>query len=494
MNAPASTRALIEDRAYQQRAQNDARAQFATGKRAVLLVSPTGSGKTTIAAEITVASEAKGNKIVALAHRRELIQQMVARFRSFGLNVGAEGLNKLAPVQVTSPHVILARGEMPEANLVIVDEAHHYVSEQWGRIPQTYLRVGAKLIGLSATPERGDGIGLGNLFDGLVVVAQISELTELGYLVPCPKDRIFLPKGDVRALAIEPVDAYRKFAPGSAAVVFAPHVKAAYDYAAGFEMHGIRCGVIHGELEDEERDATLARFASGEINVLSNVMVLTEGWDCPRAATCILARRIGSPSLYLQKVGRVLRPHCPQGCKRTGCGHEGAKTFATLIDLAGNVDIHGFPGEDRIWSLTGFACTRRGESDGVRHCRTCGEEIPQGEPRCPDCGRAVPELATPRAEGVELEKAAERAEKQKTRADLDLQKRVRILATLYRRGIEKNQDRRPAHRAYKGMTGHYPDAALSVAAWELANNEVASKRGDAYEPPIVREGASNGEG
>lgn len=452
---------IIEDRAYQQRAIVDAREAFARGKRAVLLYAPTGAGKTTIAGCIAKAAVARGKRIAFLAHRKELIDQAASRFRQFGLTVGVQGYPKNAPVQVTSPQIILSRRELPEADLTILDEARHYVSPAFGRIPQTYLAAGTRLLGLDATPERADGIGLGELFDHLVVVAQIRDLTELGFLVPC---RVKHPFASPRALALEPTEAFERFAAGRSTVVFAPHVKAAEDFARAFTAKGIPAGVVEGTMADEERELVLDRFARGDLPVVVNVMVLTEGWDCPRAKVCILARRVGSPSLYLQMVGRVLRPYP-------------GDSDALLLDLAGNVDMHGEPDEERLWSLTGVASVLASQvRDGVRFCRTCKAEIPKEVAACPLCGREPPAQETPRGEGIELVDAAERrAERQAERASLPEDKRLRILQSLYVKNMRRANGKRVAHHAYKGMTGNYPDARLSEVAWRAAQAEAAGE-------------------
>lgn len=458
---------IIEDRAYQQRAIVDARQAFAKGRRAVLLYAPTGAGKTTIAACIAQSAIAKAKRVAFIAHRKELIDQAAARFRRFGMAVGVQGHPKSAPIQVTSPQTILARRELPEADIAIVDEAHHYVSSSWLKIVRTYLQVGARLVGLSATPERADGIGLGEVFDHLVVVAQIRDLQELGFLTRC---RVFSPKTSPRALAIEPIDAFTRYAENRSTVVFAPHVKAGLDFAAQFRAKGIPAGFVDGEMADEDRERVLARFASGQDRVIVNVMVLTEGWDCPRAKVCILARRSGSPSLYLQMVGRVLRPHEEQQ--------------ALLLDLAGNVDLHGEPDEERVWSLNGVACSLASQiRDGVRFCRSCKAEIPADATACLLCLRPLPEQQTPTGEGIELVDAAtRRAERQAERASLPEDKRMRILQSLYEKNMHRPNGKRVAHHAYKGMTGSYPDAKLSELAWRAAQAVAAGEL-----PPVAAE-------
>lgn len=462
----------VEERPYQTNAITEARAAFKRGCHAPLIVAPTGSGKTVIAARAILLA-VKRNPLVRVAffgHRRELRDQAARTLRRMGLDVEARGERKACLIQVTGPQIVISRRQMPEADLAVFDEAHHYVADEWGQIPIGYLKAGARILGFTATPERGDGVGLGELFDALVVAAQIADLTEAGHLVPC---EVIYPR-TMSMLAIEPWQAYKRFADGKSAVVFAPHVKAAEDFAEAFRSNGVPAAVVHGNLEDDDRDGALARFAAGKIKVLVNVMVLTEGWDCPRAEVCILARRVASPSLYLQMVGRVLRPF------------EG-KTSALMIDLSGNRELHGDPDELRDWHLEGAACTRRnGVADGIRHCKSCKAEIPPGADACPECLRALPELETPRAENVELVKAERderRREKQEAISRLEEDRRIGILATLYVKAISGRKKRGSAHYAYKGMTGRFPDAALSARAWHEALDRVAASKGDAFVPP-----------
>jgi superfamily II DNA or RNA helicase len=459
----------IVAREYQTRAIDAGRASFRAGKRAVLFVGPTGCGKTTIFSMMAQGRVARGGRVAVFAHRIELVQQAADRLRAHGLEVGANGAGKGAPVQVTSVQTCLARKEMPEADLVILDEAHHYVADLWNQVPATYAAKRTRIVGFTATPERADGVGLGDLFDDLVVVAQIAELTALGWLVPC---EVLAPATSVTALAQEPWQAVQRHAPGRSAVVFAPHIKAAHEFADGFVANGVAAGVVHAPQGDcdrgcaERRAETLARFAAGELTVVVNVNVLTEGWDCPRAKVCVLARLYGSPSQFLQAVGRVLRPL------------EGAGD-AMLLDLAGNVDIHGTPDEARLYSLTGAACSRASDfRDGVRICRTCKAEIPPTAKRCEACGRELPVMVTPTAEDVALA----RFERDEARARLPEDRRVKILTSLYAKTIRKGHKRTAAEHAYRGMFKHHPPADVSAVAWMDATTIVAKEKGDAWEP------------
>lgn len=483
---------------FQARGLDEGRAHYRAGSRAVLFVGPTGMGKTTLASAAAVGRIQRGGRVVAIAHRRELVDQMAARLAAMGLDVGARGRRPSAPVQVVSVQTLLARGELPPADFVILDEAHHYVSDDWIRVPRAYLASGALLMGLSATPERDDGRGLGGsdgIFDALVVVAQVGELVALNEREPdkgiTPID-VFEPAESVRRLAQAPVESYLQNARGRSAAVFAPNVKSAHAFAAGFEAAGIEAPVVHGELALEDRDGALARFARGEIRVLVNVNVLTEGWDAPICDVAILARKIGSRALYTQCVGRARRPYPKTPGKR-----------ALLLDLSGNVGMHGHPDEEMVYALEGVACARKGDAGLIRPrlCRSCKRELARGfetqadlgacvherrpwcpgtELHCPECGTKISKLVVPSPEEVALIRAERDAARAKTPTD----KRTKALTTLYAGTIRKSHKREAAHFAYRKMFGHFPPSDVRCPAWKAAIELVASEMSDAWEPPV----------
>lgn len=463
----------IETREYQTRAIESGRAAFGAGKRAVLFVGPTGCGKTTIFSLMARGRVERGGRVAVFAHRTELVAQAAARLASFGLDVGCNGANASARVQVMSAQACVARDKIPAADLVIFDEAHHYVASEWHRIPACYAQTRTKVVGFSATPERADGVGLGDVFDDLVVVAQIAELTQLGFLAPC---EVLAPVSSVDALAMDPWEAVAAHAPHDrGVVVFAPHIKAAHQFADDFAARGVSVGVVHSPIKEctrgcaERRADTLARFAAGALRVVVNVNVLTEGWDCPRAKVGVLARKYGSPSQYLQAVGRILRPD--------GSGP------AMLLDLAGNVALHGPPDEERIYSLTGAACSRWGDvnGDGVRICRTCRAEIPPDAGRCEKCGRVLPAQTIPTSEHVKLERFQRAEAKRVARAEAPECKYTKALGTLYIKALRKGHKRSSAE--YKYQLHHRPPTAeMRVNAWTWAQMIVARDKHDAWEP------------
>lgn len=382
-------------RCYQERAIAEARTAIVGGARRVLIVSPTGTGKTATGSLLAARHLARSpaNRVLWLAHRQELVQQAAGALRGFGLDVGALGANAAARTQVCMLQTLLARGEVPESTLVVADEAHHFASDgDWIRVLNAAADDGSIVVGLTATPERGDGKAL-DFFKALVVTGQVKWFQEhtcstcpTPALVPCDLVRVGRPLGP-GTIAEEPVDFYQRVTPGTRAVVFAPHITAACDYAAGFQRAGISAGIVVGAMGDEKRTELLSRFAAGDIRVLCNVYVLTEGWDCPPLETVVIGRGVDSAGMYLQITGRGGRP-------------SPGKTHYTLADLRGVSWIHGAPDEERVYSLEGRGISRRA-GPNARLCKTCKIPIPDGLVRCPFCQREAEPLKTPRALGEE---------------------------------------------------------------------------------------------
>lgn len=427
---------MIELRDYQARALECARQRFREGRRSVLLVSPTGSGKT-----VMLAAAALGHwihhsgQVVILVHRDELITQTLDKLERVGLTgyVGAisarYGFNMDAPVVVCGIQTLLARELRPRASLLIADEAHHYLSRKWNELAQHYRGVPA--LGFTATPIRADGTALGGMFDCLEVVATNAELIQLGHLVPIdvigPSRR--LPNADM----IDPVRAVEKHAAGRRVVLFAasrPHGLALA------ERLGPGTGYLDGDTPTEQRRTTLLRFESGDLTRLVNVFVLTEGWDCPPADVCVIARGCSSPGSYIQMVGRVRRPHP-------------GKLRALLIDCKGATYEHGLPDAERVFSLDGLAI-RQARLVSLRQCPQCGAVFETAR-TCERCGYQFPVDARPIHE---------------TRAELrridtvtpENRKREFLAAQLARAKAEKKKPGWAAYR-FRWRFGHWPPPA-----------------------------------
>lgn len=379
-------------RDYQARGIEATFAELRAGKRCVLVVAPTGAGKTVILSEIVRRHRAhpRGGRALVVVHRAELVSQTVDKLRRAGIDrvgIVAAGRDEdhAAPVLVASVQTLLAREAWPEGvTLLVPDEAHHYRADEWRRVPEQYSA--AWVIGFTATPERSDGSALGDVFDSIVVVAQVPELIEAGHL--CPID-VVAPERETDGLCDLPLTAWRTHAKGRPTVVFSSSVEAAQELADQVARDGTPAAAVWGDQPNEQREAAIEGFARGDVELLANVFVLTEGWDAPRAEVCILARGCDHVGTYLQQVGRVLRPHP-------------GKARALLVDLRGVVHRHGYPDELRQFSLAGRAISGAAPT---KDCPECGLEWPLAARRCdPDhdeqqgCGHVFPR----RGKGLDL--------------------------------------------------------------------------------------------
>ncbi len=410
-------------RPYQERAISDLRSQYAAGKRAPCLVLPTGAGKTVIASAIIRSAAQRGRKVLFLVHRTELLSQSVSKLENAGvtnlriIRAGQDIGSSEAPVTVASIPTLTRWPTPPKADLVVFDECHHVVAKTWQRLAEAYAE--SHLLGMTATPQRADGKPLGDIFDSIVVGATVRELTDLGHLVPC---RVWAPQtlpgsGEIAA---DPAEVYRQYADGRRAVIFCVTVEHAEAVAASMS---VPTRVVHGGMTAGSRATVLAEFVAGTVRAIANVHVLTEGFDCPAAAVCILARKPEHAGTFLQMVGRVLRP-------ATG------KPEALLLDLGGSVWQHGTPDADRTFSLEGEGIVRAGEErEPIRQCPACGGVfIATGQPTCPQCAAPLPykPVDAPRANGAGI---AELTQPRMSAADV-LRTNLQKVAKRTRRSME----------------------------------------------------------
>lgn len=370
---------MITPRSYQINAVNAAAEMMRIGKRRVLLVSPTGSGKTPTAVFIIMRALAKNKTILFLAHRRELIEQCCDKLTASGIHdygvimAGSKQVRPGAPVQVASIQT-LARRELPPADLIFIDEAHRAQSASYITILSQYPR--AVVIGLTATPERLDGKGLDDIFDDMIVVETVPNLIDQGYLVR--PDCYVGPSADLAGvktrrgdydetqlaaacdqpkLVGDIVANWHRLAKGRPTAVFAASIEHAHHLAAEFHQSGVAVSVVSGKTHVAEREAIISDWRARRITVCVNVYVFVEGFDFPELEVCVLARPTQSVSLYLQAVGRVMRP-------------ASGKIGAMILDHANCIRLHGAPHIHREWTLEGL--TKKRAADPLHVCDDCG--------------------------------------------------------------------------------------------------------------------------
>jgi superfamily II DNA or RNA helicase len=372
----------------------------------VIVVAPTGSGKTVIACAIIAATP---RRVLVVSHRREIVKQTSDKLTAAGVPHGViqageeKKLRPMAAVQVASIQTLHARAIrsstmlMPLADLVIIDEAHHACAATYGRILEAYPD--AIVLGLTATPCRGDGRGLGGIFETMIECPQVAELIGGGYLV---KARVYAPvnpdltgvrtvKGDYHEsqladrmdrakLVGDIITHWHKYGERRRTIAFACSVPHSVHIRDEFLKSGVRAEHLDGTTPKDEREAMLARLASGETEVIANCMVLTEGFDCPDIGCITLARPTEKMGLFRQMIGRGLRP-------------ADGKTDVVILDHSGAVFRHGLPEDHVEWTLDpdrhaeapAHQARLEHKAASLIECTQCSALRLGGQP-CPACG------------------------------------------------------------------------------------------------------------
>jgi len=453
-------------RPRQHQAIEDIRAAYRSGRKAPILCAATGFGKTHTSAQIIRSALDRGRTVWFLAHLREILDDTAKRLRSVGIPFGEIAAGKAREyhrrVQIVSVQTAVRRDDLPKPDLVIVDECHLAVAT-------TYKKVLGKignpmLLGLTGTPCRLDGRGLGELFDEIIPTCSTGTLINEGLLAPIKYFAPYRPnlasfrtyRGDYKQSDAEAemdsskitgdvIEHYQKHCDGKRAVAFCTTVKHAEHVAEEFRAAGYKAVAISGESKTAERTAALTGLRSGELQVVCNAQLWVAGVDVPEIECIVLLRPSKSLTFYLQSIGRGLR---------TAPG----KTHLTVLDHSGCIFDHGSPEVERKWSLEG----RRKEGvTPVRQCPACFCAHPPA-PVCPECGyrypltdRDVPEEIDDELEEVDLRQAEvvwnKRQEQIAKKAE---QGRARTLEQLIELGKSRNY-RYPVAWARKIMASRH---------------------------------------
>lgn len=483
----------MELRPFQHDVINECRAAIAQGYRSILLVAPTGAGKTVMGASIIHQAETKGNASLFSAHRRELVHQCAKKLWTFGVEHGiimaGVPMSQWDGVQIASIDTLRARYmnpkkeinfmKLPKVAILMIDEAHRSYAPTYERLIAHYKKEGTIIIGLTATPIRGDGKGLGNLYDYMVLAPSIAELIGMGFLVqpkyyaPTIPDLtgVHIRRGDYvegelneimdhREAVGDIISNWLRICPDRQTIVFASGVRHSMHIAEQFCENGIRAEHVDGETDSGERDAILERVQSGETQVITNCMVLTEGFDCQPLSCCILARPTRNLGLYIQMGGRVLRTLDDDDPR--------VKEDAIIIDHSGNLYEHGFLEDDHGWRLSVTdACAPRDERQKKLDekkpitCVQCAH-VYTGQLVCPKCGhkpeRKGKYVETRHADLIEVrsrqrEEAVKKAEKERVWTKEEKQ---HWYSMFYSYALSKNHNVGSVAHKYKAKFGVWP--------------------------------------
>jgi DNA repair protein RadD len=383
-------------RTYQHQAVEQIRQAYRQGHRSVLFVLPTGGGKTVVFSHIAEQAAGRGNRICVLVHRQELLRQASDSLTSLGVRHGliaaSRSMNLAAPVQVASVQTLARRlHKLPAGlfQLLVIDEAHHSNAGTWAKVLQHFAS--ARVLGVTATPCRSDGRGLGEWYSAMVLGPTPAELTEQGFLAAA---RVLAPPGpslvglrrrmgdydlNQAGQILQAGQAmgdclahYRRYLDGQTAIAFCCSIAHAEAVAELFNQHGIAAASIDGTMDGPTREQLLDDLGAGRLKVLTSCQLIGEGVDVPSVAGCILLRPTQSVSLHLQMIGRCLRP-------------QPGKT-AVILDHVGNTQRIGHHLEDREWTLDGTPKRDREKAPSVKVCPKCFSAMPSAARECPDCG------------------------------------------------------------------------------------------------------------
>lgn len=377
-------------RPYQLSAIAEIRQAFKTHRR-VLFVCPTGGGKTMIFCDIARRST---KRVLILAHRKELVEQASERIGvPHGVIMSGTTPNYEERIQIASVMTYASRMHKFTPEFIIVDECHHAVAGSWEKITRTFPN--AFILGVTATPCRLDGKGLGNAFDCLIDSVNVNQLIDLKYLV---KPVTYASENDFSKIKTTAGDydkkelmatfgkstitgsaaqSWRKYAEDLPTVVFCISVKHAEETSAIFNLLGHRAEIVTGQLDKNERAARLNRLKIGETKIIVSVDIISEGTDIPAVGCIVLLRPTKSLALYLQQVGRGLRVM------------EG-KNHCIILDHAGNCFRHGLATQVREWELTTDKIKETKKMATIRQCKNCYAVFGALVDKCPECGYVVP--------------------------------------------------------------------------------------------------------
>lgn len=369
---------------YQQNLVDNTRKAYTDGYKAPCVVAPCGAGKSVIIAEVARMTTLKGNRVLFLVHRRELIEQIKNSFEFNKVNLS---LVEFGMVQT----IVRRLDRTKKPSLIIVDENHHSLAKSYRTIFDYFSSV--PLLGFTATPIRLNGSGLGDINDILIEEVSAKWLIENNFLSPykyyAPRliDTETLKLNNMKEFSNASIEQavnenkiygdvikhYKQLAENEQAIVYSHSVEASKDVAGEFTHAGYNAAHIDGKTPKLERDEIIEKFRTGEIQILTNVDIIGEGFDVPDCSTVIMLRPTQSLSLFIQQSMRGMR-------------YREGKT-SIVIDHVDNVRRHGLPDDERQWSLKGIIKKQLAEVEiKIKECVNCYAVYTPDNKICPMCG------------------------------------------------------------------------------------------------------------
>lgn len=398
-------------RGYQNRLIDDIAYEFKQGKTRVCAVAPCGAGKTVMTGWMARAASLNSKRVLFMVHRQELIDQTSRTFSDLGVRHGIIASKSPReyelPVQLASVQTLVRRlSEVPRPDFLICDECHHIVAGTYRKIID-YWR--PQVLGVTATPERLGGQGLGDIFESLVLGPSVKELIEWGNLSPfdyyAPPSKfnpaevrvrfgefvqkeVFDKVNDADVIG-DVVKYYRELAKDKRAICYCVNRAHSEHIAAMFSKAGIPAMHVDGETNPALRQQAIEDFRNDKIKILSNAELFGEGFDVPSMEAVILARPTASLTLFIQQAMRAMRSDENNPGKR-----------AVIIDHVGNVFRHGLPDEEHEWSLETREKKRQERTAAIKVCPGCFQALAVSTRTCPYCGHIfISEREVKAAEG-----------------------------------------------------------------------------------------------
>jgi superfamily II DNA or RNA helicase len=380
---------MITLREYQSIAINGVRQAFAQGIKKLILCAPTGAGKTIMFSYIAANAIKRGNTVMIVCDRKELITQSKEKLNTLGLHptIIAPGHKQIINNCYLASVDTLIRRQLPKIDILIIDEAH---KQTFDKICHEYPDI--FVIGATATPIRtGQQKALSHIYQQIIEPVKISWLIKNNWLCEPVYYAAKIDLSDVKTLGGDyetsqlfkkfdrpklyagVLEKYQSFANGQKAIVFNINKEHTEKMCQEFNQAGISAKYIISGISDQERKEILRQFAAGEFQVLCNCGVLTTGFDDPSIQCVIVNRATLSLALWLQMLGRGGRPSA-------------GKSNFTIIDMGGNVYKHGFWEEEREWTLEKPVRNKKIGVAPVKDCPSCQAIVPAHVPECKYCG------------------------------------------------------------------------------------------------------------